>query len=291
MPTRVLFSTNGAEPAAAAGALLRSFADPDKVEVTVNVCESVEFAFPKEPWKYGGEWIPRAQPRQVAEDVAAEFRSAGFSAETVVGHGVPAAQVLEQLHAAEYGLVALGAGSTRWLDNVLLGSTSTRILHSSPTSVLVVHRFSGREGPVRVVLASDGSADAAVSLETFTSIADVKKTAVTVVSVADVVPSVSPLVPGARPPSDVVGYLEQQARANAEAAARMLADEGFQVDVETPAGEPVSVLLRLSNEADLVVCGSRGLGGPSRLLLGSVSDQLARLAPAAMVCRRSRTGG
>lgn len=284
---RVLFATNGAQPAQQAGALLRSFADARRVEVVVNVCESVEFAFPKEPWKYGGEWVPRAQPQEVADAEVAAFQSEGFTADSVVGRGAPAAQIIERAVEGGFDVVVLGAGSTKWFDNLLLGSTSTRVLHSSPSSVLVVHRFSETRGRTKVVLATDGSVDSAHSLDVFRAMADPKKAAVTVVSVADVVPSVSPLVPGAAPPAEVHDFLVEEARKNAESAARVLQTEGFKVKTDTPAGEPVPALLQAANEADLVVCGSRGLGGASRLLLGSVSDQLARLAPAALIARKA----
>ena len=39
-------------------------------------------------------------------------------------------------------------------------------------------------------------------------------------------------------------------------------------------GQPAEALLGASEDADLVVVGSRGLGGFKRLMLGSVSDQV-----------------
>lgn len=50
-------------------------------------------------------------------------------------------------------------------------------------------------------------------------------------------------------------------------------------------GPPVSVLLAVAGDeaADLVVVGSRGLGGHPQLLLGSTSTQVAQLAPCPVV--------
>jgi nucleotide-binding universal stress UspA family protein len=50
---------------------------------------------------------------------------------------------------------------------------------------------------------------------------------------------------------------------------------GVQIDEVLVEGAAAKALLRASEDADLVVVGSRGLGGFRRLLLGSVSTQLA----------------
>jgi nucleotide-binding universal stress UspA family protein len=52
------------------------------------------------------------------------------------------------------------------------------------------------------------------------------------------------------------------------------------VDIErvVEAGDPAAVLLRRSQGADLLVVGSRGHGGFSRLLVGSVSEKCVRYA-------------
>ncbi len=43
-------------------------------------------------------------------------------------------------------------------------------------------------------------------------------------------------------------------------------------------GFPVEELLRASEEADLLVLGSRGIGGFARMLLGSTAAQVVRHA-------------
>jgi nucleotide-binding universal stress UspA family protein len=44
-------------------------------------------------------------------------------------------------------------------------------------------------------------------------------------------------------------------------------------------GQPAEALLGAAEDADLIVVGSRGLGGFKRLMLGSVSDQVVHHAP------------
>ena len=49
--------------------------------------------------------------------------------------------------------------------------------------------------------------------------------------------------------------------------------EGIEVERRVTEGNAAAVLVEASKDADLLVVGSRGLGGFSRLLLGSVSRQ------------------
>ena len=55
-------------------------------------------------------------------------------------------------------------------------------------------------------------------------------------------------------------------------------DPSLDCEVEVLEGQPAEELLRRSTEADLIVVGSRGLGGFKRLVLGSVSDQVVHHA-------------
>lgn len=286
MKKRVLYATNGSRPARAAGLLLRRFADPGKVEVTVNVCATVEFSYPQEGWTYGQERRPRPSPREVADLELEAFRAGGFTAEASAASGVPAVQILEMLAKQRYDVTLMGAGSSRWLDNLLLGSTATRVLHGSPSSVMLVHNFEQPAERMRVMLATDRSADAAHALETLLALADPAKVRVRVVSVADHYPRLGQLIPRSVPEAKVPGYLQEEAEKSAELAAAPLREHGFIVETASPVGEPARTLLESARDVDLVVCGSRGLGGASRMLLGSVSNQLARLAPATLVCRR-----
>lgn len=66
------------------------------------------------------------------------------------------------------------------------------------------------------------------------------------------------------------------------AEARELAKRhGVDAEVVLRRGHPADEIVREAREwkADLVVMGSRGLGGFEKLLVGSVSDSVVRLAP------------
>jgi nucleotide-binding universal stress UspA family protein len=64
-------------------------------------------------------------------------------------------------------------------------------------------------------------------------------------------------------------------------AARQLQDAGFSTSIAVQEGEPRRVILDCATawRADLIVVGSHGKSGLDRLLLGSVSEHIARHAP------------
>ena len=92
---------------------------------------------------------------------------------------------------------------------------------------------------------------------------------------------------GALVPSDpeLVDRLGPDARRAVERALAAAGDLANDVEVETliREGVPARVLLEAAQDADLLVVGSRGLGGFRGLLLGSVSQQCAHHAPCPLV--------
>jgi len=91
---------------------------------------------------------------------------------------------------------------------------------------------------------------------------------------------------GAAPASeDLVKDLVKAAEDNVALATQEIRDEAGLIDVETSIeeGQATAVLLDAARTADLMVVGSRGLGGFRELLLGSVSQQCAHHAPCPVV--------
>jgi nucleotide-binding universal stress UspA family protein len=65
----------------------------------------------------------------------------------------------------------------------------------------------------------------------------------------------------------------------------------LEIEATTPNAQSAAALLAAAESADLLVVGSRGHGGFARLLLGSVSEQLAHHAECPLVIVRSPTLG
>ena len=84
-----------------------------------------------------------------------------------------------------------------------------------------------------------------------------------------------------------VSYEEPARRAlEATTLAVLGSSPALPVESELKQGHPRQVLVDSSADADLLVVGSRGLGGFAGMLLGSVSDHCARHAKCPVVIVR-----
>jgi nucleotide-binding universal stress UspA family protein len=92
---------------------------------------------------------------------------------------------------------------------------------------------------------------------------------------------------GLAPPVDESGFGESAASIAQEAAASVQ-QEGVVIEQVVREGQAAKVLVEEARDADLLVVGSRGLGGFSGLLLGSVSQQCAHYARCPVVIVRGR---
>ena len=100
--------------------------------------------------------------------------------------------------------------------------------------------------------------------------------------------------PGPAPGFDLVGIMPQVEEAGerlVKAVVEEVVGDDSDVTVEPVAiqGPAASVLVEAARDADMLVVASRGHGGFTALLLGSVSQQLAHHAPCPLVIHRKRT--
>ena len=135
--------------------------------------------------------------------------------------------------------------------------------------------------PTKILLATDGSQDAALARTTAVDMATTTDSELHVVTVAPGYPSYDVNIP------QVVEQLHTQAEKVLEEQAEKIEQAGGKVaqrhlKVVDPMGERhrAQQILRVAEEigAGLIVIGSRGRGGVRRALMGSVSDSVVRHA-------------
>jgi nucleotide-binding universal stress UspA family protein len=122
-----------------------------------------------------------------------------------------------------------------------------------------------------ILVALDGSADAAAALRHAVTLARDQHARLTLVTVAPV-PNPTVGVGSAAPP-DLHGVHEKILR---DATASLPGDVGVTTRIER--GDPAEALLRLAGDGghDLIVMGSHGHGRVHRALIGSVSEKVLR---------------
>lgn len=141
----------------------------------------------------------------------------------------------------------------------------------------------------KIVVGVDGSPDSQRALAWAVEEAELRGTSLQIVAVQ---PIPSTLGWGGVP---LQVYPEDEDRQRVEAGARQALDKvtaergrplTVPVTVDAVIGDAIEELLAAGNDADLLVAGSRGAGGFSRLLLGSVSTALVHHADSPVVVVR-----
>jgi nucleotide-binding universal stress UspA family protein len=131
-----------------------------------------------------------------------------------------------------------------------------------------------------ILVGVDGSERSMKSLEWAVNEAAARNAPLTVITVQPIVAGCfgSPVVLPASVPAREEAA--QVAREMAEKALAALGDgpRPASVTVRAVSGFPARELIDASGDADLLVVGSRGMGGFARLMLGSVSSQVAQHA-------------
>jgi nucleotide-binding universal stress UspA family protein len=186
--------------------------------------------------------------------------------------------------AAEADLVVVGSRGLGGFKSLLLGSVSYHLVHHAPCPVVVVHRVEAvdddaRPTPERIVVGVDGSATAQRALHWALTEGRLRSATVDVVHAWQ-----PPYIGGSFATAGMDPRLfEDAARTLLDTMVDAEDTQGVSVRRSVECRSPAGALLRAARDADLVVVGSRGLGGFRRLLLGSVSHQVALHAPCPVV--------
>jgi nucleotide-binding universal stress UspA family protein len=142
----------------------------------------------------------------------------------------------------------------------------------------------------KIVVGIDGSEESKGALRWALEEARLRSADIVAVHAWEAPPAVPE--PGPAPGFDLVGILPQVEEAGERLVTtvvnEVVGDSGVTVEPVAIAGPPAAVLVEAARDADMLVVGSRGHGGFTALLLGSVSQQLAHHAPCPLVIHREQ---
>ena len=209
----------------------------------------------------------------------------GWSVSSEPLWGDPAKMLLKTIDVWKPDLAVVGSHGRSLPTKLLLGSVSTELVHHAPCSVRVVRGPAKAEGPVRVLIAADGSdhAQACVDAVAQRSWPDGTQARVFAVmqSLVPIVPAMVPALEGqtfaTEPAYRIIEKADERERARlrwtADTNVERLQEAGLNADAVVIDGDPRREIYAEAGRwhADSVFVGARGLGALDRLLLGSVS--------------------
>lgn len=209
-----------------------------------------------------------------ADEVREQFPDLEVNAVEIVGDNVKSL-----LAHQDDALLVVGTGHRTPLSELILGSTSLGVAMHATSPVAVVPPGSGEQVTHgRIVVAVDGSADSAVAARIACMEARARGVKVLAVNTWGL-----EVVDGyVVTESDAEAFDAIQQR-QAERVERALASArrdyaDVEIEVEIVNDRASRTLAQRSETADLLVMGSRGMGGFAGKLLGSVSQRLLRTA-------------
>jgi len=142
---------------------------------------------------------------------------------------------------------------------------------------------------MKVLLAIDGSLSSEATLQALLAMARPQETDVRILHVVELWPIHIHSSEWDRELSVARRAMWTRAEEIVARAARTLEDAGFNVTTAVKEGDPKTDLIDAASEwhADLIMVGSHGRTGLDRLLMGSVSEAVARHAPCSVQIVRS----
>ncbi len=291
-PRKILVATDFSPGATRALDVALALAAPRKAEV--HAVHALEIPLPMfEPYAVAlpPELIGAA--RKTAQDklaaIGARVRAQGLGGTTHLGEAPASLCVAERAKDLGVDLVVIGTHGHTGFKRFLLGSVAERTVKESPVSVLTVKGDGHAEAPKVIVVGVDFSAysDEAVALASDWARAFGARLHL-VHGLELRMPFVTPYEVSV--PEALIDAAYAEGRKRLDGLAAKIKD----VDVRTElASAPAHAALDGVAErmhADLIVTGSRGLGGIKHALLGSVAERTLRHAPCSVLTVKSPIG-
>lgn len=249
----------------------------------------------------GGSPVSRHQSEDSLDSLARELEQFLPDCEITarVIEGDPAATIVGLATDWNANLVIMGSRGNKGFNLLLLGSVSQAVLNQAPCPVLVVKSEGAAEerdlqlGFKSVVVTVDNSAYARSALQWVKSISWPVDTRFKIVTVVDSVPDTFSFESNTTKASRQIHAREElmrEATAELNSMARDLITVfgPNRVSIQVCEGDPQKTILNVATaaRADIIVMGSHGRGGLTKLILGSVSQAIALHAPCAVAVVR-----
>jgi nucleotide-binding universal stress UspA family protein len=292
---KILLAFDGSDSSEAAVRQAASRPWPEGTRICVlNVVDLFTFHSPR-----AGSLLIDAQVRAgefLVKAAADRLSSHGLEVESTVIKGYPPSAIVD--YAKEWGadFIIIGSQSSGTIRRFLLGSVAQVVLRHAHCSVEIVRQREEKaspSAPMKILLATDGSE---FSLAAARSIAARPWPERTEVKVVCVLHMPDPMAETWEGSSEAIARIESEYYEEAEEdvtdAEKLIKGAGLKVTSSVLEGYPKAVILDEADRwrADLIVVGSHGRRGVTRLVMGSVSEAIALYADCSVEVIRKNKG-
>lgn len=235
----------------------------------------------------------RRQAEEASQGAAARLKAAGLSAEAEILEGDPVTEIIDRAVREKADLIVCGARGKSSIEDLLLGSVARGLANESPISVIVTRGKALSEGDgLGAAFATDFGDLHGAFVEKLAKLFPNPLRSLAVVVVVD--PDSKEMLALARQLGAEIGQardrgaIERTVQSALEETAKNLARAAELVTTRVLFGDVRRELMKLSSEPglDLLILGARSRSAVSRLLLGSVSHQMAIRASCSVLILR-----
>jgi nucleotide-binding universal stress UspA family protein len=297
-PTKILLATDGSEEAELAVQSAAQLANDTGSElhvVLVGPSTVTSVGLPGSPGVGlvgSQDEVDREAKRSLEAQVEKAKAGGGMVAQSYFRVGRPAPEIVALAEEIGAGLIVMASRGLGGIRRALMGRVSSSVVRHAHCPVLVVRREKDGEpafSAKRILLATDGSGEAALAAQAAVDLANKTNSEIHLVHVT---------IPVHEPSyyEDIYYYegisiedaIAREQRERQRSAQKLLDEQAKKIEAaggsvaqtHLRTGKPDQEIVDLAEEigTGLILMGSRGLGGIRRVLMGSVSDSVVRHA-------------
>ncbi len=208
--------------------------------------------------------------------------SQSVSVLTNLEQGEPYERIVDVAESESCDLIVMGRKGRHHIERSLMGSVTARVIGHTFKDVLVIPRESS-VGWSRLLLATDGSKFSETATEHALELAASNGSSMEAITVLDITDEFYAQAP------DKVAAMAAEARSLVDGIAERAKALGVSCEASVREGEPYLAITGLAKEsgADMIVMGSHGRKGVSRLLMGSVTEKVIGYSHCPVLVTRS----
>ena len=200
-----------------------------------------------------------------AKDLAQEY---GVHVFTNLEQGEPFERIVHVAREEDCDLIVMGRSGLSHLERELMGGVTARVIGHTDRHILIVQEDAALDWS-RILVATDGSSDSDAAVGHAIEVAREHGSKITAISVVHTDEEMMALAP------EHIEHLVGKAKDYLAKVRQRCIENGVAIDTVVREGDPHAQIIKLADEinASVIIMGSHGRKGISRLLMGSVTER------------------